>query len=416
MAQNLMLARYTPVDSASPISSGAQSFINNGADSRFKAQPPADAPSPSWKDTMASYPPGPVTTFQPVNVPPAASTPTSIAGGPLDPGANVRSDIASEYNRGAAVSPAAGVGLAAREALVSPVSRVGGALADAGKAALNFAGRVASPIADAARAFVSGTPPAPDVATAAVPAPAAPQGIISGSMGPVSPVVPATAPVTPTAPGATLPVAPNGPQRRVTINYVGDQQPAAPDPTAQILALQNNGTWSGMLNAKTLAKRLDADRAAKVAAQNADTLRMEANQRASSASATNAKTAAETGLIEQNAQAAQYTQQQKQQIDAMTREMADPATPPARRKLLEQQLVAIHGRNPTQPQVHATPIFDATGQKVGERLNERQADGSWKDVTPKVALKDNPQAMAVVADQKLSDSDKRAKLQAMGYQ
>jgi hypothetical protein len=51
-------------------------------------------------------------------------------------------------------------------------------------------------------------------------------------------------------------------------------EPIAQDPNAAILAQLNNGTWSGMMNARTMAKRLDADRAAAVAAQGAETNRL----------------------------------------------------------------------------------------------------------------------------------------------
>ncbi len=95
--------------------------------------------------------------------------------------------------------------------------------------------------------------------------------------------------------------------------------------------------------------------------------------------------------------------------------MTDPKTTPERRKQIEQILVAQHGKNVAQPQIHASPVFDSTGAKVGENIYERQADGVWKNVTPKPSITEDPRAAAIRDDPKMSREEKAKQLKTMGY-
>jgi hypothetical protein len=340
-----------------------------------------------------------------------------------------KDEIAASYQQGG-VPRAAGTALRKTAGAIIPAAQVAydqvrtGA-ADALSPIFNLAEGAAgvqpgglapssSPVQPPSNATLRGTSGAP--AGAPVPAPTVFQG--------------GKASAEPSQGNVTTPaVQTNLPARRVSISVAPDEevpslQPIAPpSATDTILGMLNDGTWSGMINARALAKRTDADRAASVAQQGADNStanavsgRIAANANAANAVTNAGKEQAQVGLITEQAKAAQAEAVKRQQVDALTREMVDPSTKPERRKEIERLLVAVHGKNPTAPTMHASPIFDALGQKVGERLYERQADGGWKDVTPKVALKDNAQAMAVVHDDKMSETEKRAKLQAMGYQ
>jgi hypothetical protein len=365
-----------------------------------------------------------------------------IIAGAIDAGSNIRADVAGAYREGAATSVPAGVGMAAREAIVSPVSRAGGVIANMAGRAQQAAMGVIGPIVEAGRAFITGSPaPAP----AAPAATAAPQtGVIRGSFGPAPGAFgPARAPGAAAAPAAAAPAVPGTPQgqtmtpaaqtnlapRRVPLIAAPMEGTAAPavDPNvavnARISELMNDGTWSGMFNAKALARRTDADRAAGVAAVNATSGRMsaESGRIGAIAQMANANTAAlreeaSAGLITEQTKAAKYETDRRAKVDTLTAEMVNPATKPDRRKEIERQLVAMGGKNPAEPKIHASPIYDALGQKTGEKILERQSDGSWKDVSPKTPLRENAQAMAVVNDSKLSDEDKRTKLKSMGYQ
>lgn len=199
---------------------------------------------------------------------------------------------------------------------------------------------------------------------------------------------------------------------------------------ARALELAKDGTWSGAVYRKGLATaaRAYADAAGGDAARaNANANQLDSTSRARSSSADtglkNAQKASEEikALAEERSgknkdAAARAKLLAQQRMEALLQEMMNPATTPERRKLIETSLVAAQGKNQQQPQVQATPVFNAAGMKVGERLNERQPDGTWKDVTPPpVPLKDNPRAMAIARDPDLGDKEKRAQLRAMGY-
>jgi hypothetical protein len=276
--------------------------------------------------------------------------------------------------------------------------------------------------------------PAPAPAPAGGPAPGGGlpgAGIISGSStaGPVgaSPAGPQTNLAPRNVPLITAAQAADVERRAYAPTvYAGAQPQAAPDPNAAIIASLNDGTWSGMINARTMAKRTDADRAAAVAATgaqsgvlNAASGRISALANAANAQTNAMKEQAQAGLIGEQVKSSQAEQSRRADADKLAKEMADPKTTPERRKEIERILVAVHGRNPTQPQVHASPVFDAMGQKVGENMYERQPDGSWKNVTPKPSINEDPRAQAIKAEfasGRIKDSEARQRLQAIGYQ
>jgi hypothetical protein len=180
-------------------------------------------------------------------------------------------------------------------------------------------------------------------------------------------------------------------------------QPAPPppvDPIAVAKSMRGNHTLSGIINAGHYLRQYNADAANKVASENADTNRLNANtqDKIGTANAETSRFNANTNAFEATTRAGtadvnnERTRgdiekgaldlQERKAKQALNAELADPKTTALRRKQIEQILVAQHGKNPAVPQIHATPIFDENGQKVGENLYERQADGTWKDVMP----------------------------------
>lgn len=254
---------------------------------------------------------------------------------------------------------------------------------------------------------------------------------------PARPPVPLVGPTAPATDVTTTPgaqpaaggvISAGAPRPNVTVRYIENQPtvqgPTPVDPTMTAMNQINDGSWSGMINGKQALKRIDADRAAQVASTqaatgvaNAETARIGATAGMVNANANAAESAAKTSLTNEGVISARYAQEQKLQQQKLSAELLDPKTTPERRKQIEATLVALHGKNPTQPAVHASPIFDAMGQKTGEALYERQADGNWKNVTPnsRPAIDQNPQAAQIRDDPNMSREDKLKKLQALGY-
>jgi hypothetical protein len=170
--------------SASPRTPDAQAAYLASAAPQQQPQIVSTIPgtSPRTPDAQAAYlaPQQPVSVAAPAAVP--AGGAVQVPQGVLDPGAAVRGDIADAYRRGAQSSTATGVGMAANEAVISPVSRVGGGLMDAGlsvaRGAGNAAMAVGRPLVEGVRAFLTGRPPAPSVAAPAAPVAGTPEPLI----------------------------------------------------------------------------------------------------------------------------------------------------------------------------------------------------------------------------------------------
>ena len=399
----------------------------------------------SIEDTRAKYPPPAYQEKRIPPTPPSVATPVvsprttnDAAAAYLRPPAAPQpgpimmavQDVADAARRGAQTSPEAAAGMAVREAVVAPVSRVGEVVHNAVKGVHNRARGVyegavdiASRGIEAGRALVTGTPgpittaAASAPVSASAPAPAAPgavpqTGVIRGSIPSAMPQpTPAngqaangtTAEGQPAAadgaPAAT--VSPHLGPRNVSISILPEE--ATPslrrdpvDPNASILASLNDGTWSGMLAARTMAKRLDADRTAAVAAQNAATARFgaetgrmgtisEAAARSLNARSGAARDAAQIALVNEQVKAQQVEIRKREQLETLNKELNDPNTTGERRKQIERELVILHGRQPVEQksQVQTVSVYDpVTGQKTGEKVVERGQDGTWRDVTP----------------------------------
>lgn len=235
-------------------------------------------------------------------------------------------DVASAF-RGAP-NPANAIGSAIRAAVVSPVSygmeKVADSVAPIGGAIGDFAtglvGGSSTPTPTAA-------PRAPGSNLPTVVGPTDPRAfdnrtIIRGSSPalPMPAVTPAAAVTAAPAPAPmaslALPSASRASRGPISVTVAPDEvNPSmrrdAPDVNQQISDLYNNGTWSGMSNAKMLAKRVDADRANAVATSSADTARIGA-QTGQLSAITNAlrartdasKSAMEEGLLGENIQSA----------------------------------------------------------------------------------------------------------------
>jgi hypothetical protein len=168
-------AYATELGAASPAASTVQPQImalpNTGASPRTAAGPVA-----AYSAQLQGQPQ--VAPVASVAAPAAVAPATPSLVGPvlgamartaLDPLASVRSDAADAYNAGAQTSVPTGVGMGARQALNSVLSRAGGAVLDASGAVRNAAmENVVKPAYEGVRAFITGRPPAPDTAAPVV--------------------------------------------------------------------------------------------------------------------------------------------------------------------------------------------------------------------------------------------------------
>lgn len=247
----------------------------------------------------------------------------------------VGDDISRAFKR--APNIASGLGAATREAVVGPVSYGIGAIGDMVKApaeaATDFArGLTGSPTAPAPR------PAAPAVATPATVAPLA--GATASAAAP-APVQPAGGMQWSTADNGTRTLTGDGPapqmmaistaargdQLRRAYAPTADGAPVAGapavDPNSAILASMNDGTWSGMLNAKMMARRLDATRQNDVARTAAATGQYNAETGRLSAMSNVAKTGADIALTGEHLKtAANTTESGKLDLEAKREEAA----------------------------------------------------------------------------------------------
>jgi hypothetical protein len=266
----------------------------------------------------------------------------------------------------ALANPAEAAGRKVRTLVQAPLVAAGAALPDVRDAASsvgNAAKNAGGTIASFAKGF-AGSTPAPAPASAADPlsqttmtgsssaappsaaAPAAP-GVIQGAAANTTPTstTPATQPAS-TAPASTDIQRPSYVRAYLRIPSL-ETQPVGPlDSASRALALQNNGTWGGMFNAKLYSHQVNADRnAAQLANQglisgyNAETSRL-------SAAAGAQHSGAQTGLIEQQAETARYSLDQQQKLADLTTKLQDPKLSDKERRDLEQQLWILHGKPP----------------------------------------------------------------------
>jgi hypothetical protein len=316
----------------------------------------AAAPAPAAEPATA---PAPVLRTG-ANAPVYGSSGPRSALDVLDPMENVRSDVSGEWRRGMANGgPAVAAGLAAREAVVSPISRAMGAMSAAVKPAGNAIGNFGT-------ALVSGQPPA---VPAAAPAPAVattPTGDLTSFNDPDEQKI-AVADVArqggaAPAAGASPAIASGVPLiRRVTMlpdePNPGIGTPAAADPTTSILAQLNNGTWSGMMNAHTMARRLDADRQAAVAQQqadiagrNADTSRLGAETQEQNAVTAASRASSENAHTAAIAEGMGYDNKGKKQLSDLEDQYAKPRTDPQKKRELGDQILTMKGKDPRENQ------------------------------------------------------------------
>lgn len=120
-----------------------------------------------------------------------------------------------------------------------------------------------------------------------------------------------------------------------------------PDVNAQITALQNNGTLSGMINARTLARRTDADRANAVAVTNAAANTTSAGASATNAATTAAKAGPEIQHMSAVAQGVNFENQGKATVANLRARLA-AATDPEERRRISDELLVNQGKDPKE--------------------------------------------------------------------
>jgi hypothetical protein len=249
---------------------------------------------------------------------------------------NWGSNIDSEVQRGMQTGgPATAFGLGMREAVVSPVSQVIGSVQDAGKAIKN----AAAPVMEAGRAFTTGD---------ATPAAAAATPAIAKPYTPFEENYPGNKPIAADQPQqAAQPQAAPGPVARASIAAPLPDSPAAVDSSADVLKMQNDGTWSGMINARTLAKRVDADRQAQIAAAGAEIGRYGASTQRIGAE-TQAMTGQATAEREHAlAQGVGFENQNKATMADLVKELKT-STDPEKQRQLRDNILVMHGRDPRE--------------------------------------------------------------------
>lgn len=344
----------------------------------------------------------------------------------------------------AAPNTATGLGAATREAVVGPLSYGMGELAGMIKP-------VANAVADFGRGVVSGQPADTAVTNPAPMAPLVPANTAALTL----PATPATMNFEPTATSATPMIsaaARNAQLQRAyaptVYNAEASSTPSlqpmpAADPNAAIMASANDGTWSGMINANKMAKRLDATRAAQVAQTQAATGQVNAvtgQQNADSAritALTGAQTgAAQAGLIGENIKAAMTAGESgkldlaSKQEETTLRKAAAAGDEKAIIKL-RNLMAARQGKAPEEAMNEK--LLETYIKSVGEFNKDPGNMGkpapSFQDfisalppeMFPNVAkaaktnITNDPRAAAIKANTKLSIEDKTKQLQALGY-
>lgn len=262
---------------------------------------------------------------------------------------------------------AAGLGAATREAIVGPVSYGMEAVSNAVAPAARTTGQFFT-------GLTGGQP------TTAAPAAPVPRQTIGGVIGGSSTTAPAAspAPMLASAPAAQVRAAVN-PAAYAPTQYspTPSLQPIPEeDPNAAIMKALNSGTWSGMMNARTLARRRDQDRAAAVQATQAETGRIgaESSRLGAMASVANASTSAARAANDARLTDVQLAgEKQKQELTAI--ELADRQEMENLRRLAAQGdekalaryrsvMAAKAGKDPTTQTNEK--LLDAYIKSVGE--------------------------------------------------
>lgn len=270
----------------------------------------------------------------------------------------VQSEGRDVANVNATAGPSAAAGRTARSVVQAPLVAAGAALPDLRDAASSVGNAVKSAggaISDFSRGF-TGAPAAAPAAPAQPSTAVQPVNPYMADGPPGAPVVsPGGATETPGSTAASpTPVAANDESARPANVRAYLRIPSAPanttpgpiDSAARALAMQNDGSWSGMFNAKLYGHRVDADRAAGVAAQNANVGAYGAETGRITGLANAQRAGAETSQVEQGTITARYNLGQQQELKALTMKLQDPSLSDKDRRDLEQQLWILHGKPP----------------------------------------------------------------------
>jgi hypothetical protein len=309
---------------------------------------------------------------------------------------NVLSDIGSEFDRGAKTSIASGVGLAAREALVSPVSR-------AMEATSNIVRPITSAVSQGVGSFLTGQPAAPAPAVPATPPTKVDQNPTQTLKGSIGAPAPAEAQPTVAAGVPAMQPAPVVPLRTNVTMAPEEPTPSlapipAADPTQAILAAQNDGTWSGMQNAHTMARRLDANRANAVAQSHAlasmaqaQSSRIGADAQAQNATTAAVKTGTEMAREQAITQGVNFENQSKAEV-ANLRARYNAETNPDKKRALGDQLLTNQGKDPRENAFKIAQFEDAIDPQnpmAGTRKIPVMIDaqGNTRFITPPAANK-----------------------------
>jgi hypothetical protein len=295
----------------------------------------------------------------------------AAAGALIDPMANVRGDVASEYQRGAAISPATGAGMAVREAVVSPVSRAMGAVTAATAPLRNAASSFMGNMGEGVRAFITGQPPAP-----ATP-------LTAGRTAAVPSVGAARQPVTVDQQGNEVPpqqgnnsfqvggltVTDNGNLRTITgdapapvrVPAVGGAQPtlSAPAPVTSVADARPGakGPLGGLMGSLTGLQLIRGANNEQQRGYNDQVKAINTGLNVAKVGGELQKTSAETEKLQQDNKNALQIQSLRSQLVS--------ATDPKVKKDIENKLYALQGKKAGNFQVVQSESIDpATGQQV----------------------------------------------------
>lgn len=390
-----------------------------------------------WQRSLETEgPPNPAAGFKEVRRGPvvAAAAPAEPAG----PASGLDQFVRSERREvDAQSSPAASAGRAARATIETPLVAAGSAvpdLRDAGNSAIGAVKGAGSAISDFARGFTGSTPaaapnpkiggPVDPLSSTTMTGGGSSMAAASGPMGGEGAASPGAQAAAQPAPAIAPVYAANDEPARPSNVRAYLRVPAPPtnpnpgpiNTAAEALGMQNDGTWSGMFNARLYGHRADADRNAAIAAQQANTGAYNAETSRISAAAGVPHTAAQTGLIEQQATAARYTLEQNKELKNLTMKLSDPSLSDKERKDLEQQLLILHGKVPRalgKFQVVPGKFNPMTGGYEPSYVIDT-ATGSISGM-PAEAAKADPQAEAKAAVAKGADKAQvNARLKQMG--